>query len=80
MNMANKKQLGEDMLQWHSGGGSKVYAVGSHLIGGHEPPWGYTEEALKELENSLLKAPKYNTPDEILDLKSIIARLKSVSV
>lgn len=69
-----RRQLGEDMLQWHGGGGSMVYAVGSHLMGGHEIPPGYAEKAGAELEAALSTTDQ----EDIQELKSVIDRLRSL--
>lgn len=45
-----RRTLAERMLQWHSGGGSAVYAVGSHWLGGHAPERDQILVALGELE------------------------------
>jgi hypothetical protein len=52
------RNFGEQLLSWHSGGGSGVYAVGSHLFSGHAPDLTQVRRAFYELR-------KGDTPEEL---------------
>lgn len=49
LNLIERRALGLRLMDWHSGGGSGVYAVGSTLFAGHEPDEASIERAGHEL-------------------------------
>jgi hypothetical protein len=50
------QRLGAKILEWHDGGGSVMYAVGSSLYAGHRVPRDLAERAAGQLDSLVSSA------------------------
>jgi len=77
-----REQLAQELLDWHGGGGSGLYAVGSTLLAGDEPDELSIGRAARELQSLIGRQVRY--PDAISDedirhLSGLKARLDRLS-
>ena len=80
LNTPAVKQLAEDLLQWHGGMGSGLYAVGSFLYGGREPEEKQIRRAIDELRNLRRDAnfPECVTDDDMSECAALAERLEKL--
>ncbi|KKK66117.1 hypothetical protein LCGC14_2967320 [marine sediment metagenome] len=73
------------LLDWHGGGGSAVYALGSSSFSGNTVPLSVASDAIKELTVDLRRKPKKGfwggwTSREKASLRQRIADIKKAMV
>jgi hypothetical protein len=65
LSIMDSKEFAENILNWHGGGGSGIYSVGSTLLAGHEPDPMEIKRAINELEKDTASPHGYTDGDKM---------------
>jgi len=73
-----REQLAQELLDWHGGGGTGLYAVGSTLLAGGHPDRHSMDRALRELQSLIdrqVNYPEANDDEDVRHLTGLRERL-----